>query len=290
MTRGGRVRPRWRIGDLLLTVLTYLVLLVFLIPTLWVILTSVRPELEIAARPPIWMPKQLIGDHYLALFGTGPEGMESRATFPRYFVNSAIVALSTTLISVLIGALCGYAFSRFNFRGKSGLFLLMLFVRALPALALGLPLFILYRILELQDTRQGLIIIYSALAVPTVAWLAEGFFADIPPEIEEAARVDGCTRWQAFWRIALPLAASGLTAIAVLVFIWSWNEFGLALVLTGSLNARTLSVGLYEFVHEFRVAWGQLTAAGTLMLIPVILFTLRAQRFLIRGLTLGTLR
>jgi multiple sugar transport system permease protein len=278
------------LSGVLLTGLTYLLLFVFLVPTLWVIGTSVRPEIEIAASPAIWIPQQLTAAHYQGLFGVGGEGQGSRVTFPQYFTNSAVVALTTTLISVLVGALAGYGFSRFRFRGKSGLFLLMLFVRALPGLAIALPLFILYRTLDLQDTKQGLVIIYAALAIPTVAWLMEGFFAELPYEIEEAARIDGCSRWQVFWRIALPLAAPGLAATAVIVFLWSWDEFGLALVLTGSLNARTLSVGLYEFVQEFRVAWGQLTAAGTLMLLPVIVFTVTTQRFLVRGLTFGAVK
>lgn len=279
-----------RVGGVLLTGVTYLLLLVFLVPTLWVIATSVRPEIEIAASPPIWFPRQLTLDHYQALFGFGPESAGSRVTFPQYFLNSATVSLTTTGVSVLLGALAGYGFSRFRFRGRGALFLLMLFVRALPGLAIGLPLFILYRNLDLQDTKQGLVLIYVALAIPTVSWLMEGFFADVPPEIEEAARIDGCSRWQVFWQIALPLAAPGLAATAVIVFLWSWDEFGLALVLTGSLNARTLSVGLYEFVHEFRVAWGQLTAAGTLMLIPVIVFTVTTQRFIVRGLTFGAVK
>lgn len=281
--------PR-RLAGAVLTLLTYALLAVFLIPTVWIPFTSVRPGIEIAAVPPIWLPREVTLDNYLDLFGMGPTRTAGRVVFPYYLLNSVIVAVSATVIAVVVGALAGYAFARFQFRGKQPLFLLMLFVRALPGLLLALPLFILYRQLELQDTRHGLIIAYSALSIPFCTWLLEGFFAEVPREIEEAARIDGCSRLQVLRWIALPLAAPGLAATAVLVFIGTWDEFGLALVLTATVASRTMPAGLMEFVQEFRTVWGPLTAAGTIMLVPVIIFTLLTQRFLVRGLTLGALK
>lgn len=281
--------PR-RLAGAVLTLLTYALLAVFLIPTVWIPFTSVRPGIEIAAVPPIWLPREITLDNYLDLFGMGPTRTAGRVVFPYYLLNSVIVAVSATAIAVVVGALAGYAFARFQFRGKQPLFLLMLFVRALPGLLLALPLFILYRQLELQDTRHGLIIAYSALSIPFCTWLLEGFFAEVPREIEEAARIDGCSRLQVLRWIALPLAAPGLAATAVLVFIGTWDEFGLALVLTATVASRTMPAGLMEFVQEFRTVWGPLTAAGTIMLVPVIIFTLLTQRFLVRGLTLGALK
>lgn len=281
--------PR-RLAGAVLTLLTYALLAVFLIPTVWIPFTSVRPGIEIAAVPPIWLPREVTLDNYLDLFGMGPTRAAGRVVFPYYLLNSVIVAVSATAIAVVVGALAGYAFARFQFRGQQPLFLLMLFVRALPGLLLALPLFILYRQLELQDTRHGLIIAYSALSIPFCTWLLEGFFAEVPREIEEAARIDGCSRLQVLRWIALPLAAPGLAATAVLVFIGTWDEFGLALVLTATVASRTMPAGLMEFVQEFRTVWGPLTAAGTIMLVPVIIFTLLTQRFLVRGLTLGALK
>ena len=281
---------RRRIVGLGLTLLTYALLVVFLIPTIWLPFTSVRPEIEIAALPPIWVPRAVTLDNYLDLFGMGPRRGTGQIVFPYYLLNSIITAAIATTIAVFVGALAGYAFARFRFRGRQPLFLLMLFVRALPGLLLALPLFMLYRQLELQDTRHGLIIAYSALSIPFCTWLLEGFFAEVPREIEEAARIDGCSRLQVFRWIALPLAAPGLAATAVLVFIGTWDEFGLALVLTATTASRTMPAGLMQFVQEFRTIWGPLTAAGTIMLVPVIIFTLLTQRFLIRGLTFGALK
>jgi multiple sugar transport system permease protein len=273
-----------------LTLLTYALLAIFLIPTIWLPFTSVRPEIEIAALPPIWVPREVTLDNYLDLFGMGPRRGTGQVVFPYYLINSLLTATIATAIAVFVGALAGYAFARFRFRGRQPLFLMMLFVRALPGLLLALPLFMLYRQLDLQDTRHGLIIAYSALSIPFCTWLLEGFFAEVPREIEEAARIDGCSRFQVFRWIALPLAAPGLAATAVLVFIGTWDEFGLALVLTATTASRTMPAGLMQFVQEFRTIWGPLTAAGTIMLIPVIIFTLLTQRFLIRGLTFGALK
>jgi multiple sugar transport system permease protein len=250
----------------------------------------VRPGIEIAAVPPVWLPREVTLDNYLDLFGAGPLRSSGRIVFPYYLLNSITIATCATAIAVVVGALAGYAFARFQFRGRQPLFLAMLFVRALPGLLLALPLFILYRQLDLQDTRHGLIVAYSALSIPFCTWLLEGFFAEVPREIEEAARIDGCSRLQVLRWIALPLAAPGLAATAVLVFIGTWDEFGLALVLTATVASRTMPAGLMEFVQEFRTIWGPLTAAGTIMLGPVIVFTLLTQRFLVRGLTLGALK
>jgi multiple sugar transport system permease protein len=284
--------PRFRkaITGLLLTALTYALLVVFLIPALWLPFTSVRPEIEIGASPPIWLPRTITLDNYLQLFGIMNGQDIGRIVFPYYLVNSIVIACASTAISIAVGTLAAYSFARFRFRGRQTLFLLTLFVRALPGLVLALPLFVLYRTLALQDTRGGLIIAYSALSIPFCTWLLEGFFAEVPLEIEDAARIDGCSRFQVLRWVAIPLAAPGMAATAVFVFMGTWDEFGLSLVLTSSTAARTMPAGLMEFVQEFRTVWGPLTAAGTFMLIPVVLFTLLAQRFLIRGLTFGALK
>ena len=186
-----------------------------------------------------------------------------------------------------IEPLCGRRVARFNFRGRNLVFLGILSVRTIPPLVMGIPLFLLYRELDLYDTRTGLILVYVATSVPFATWLMESFFAEAPREIEEAALVDGSIRFQVFRYIAIPTARTGLTTTAIFVFITVWSEFGLALSLTGSTDARTLPVALYQFVGEFRVAWGPLTAAGTILLVPAVIFTAAVQRNLARGLTFG---
>jgi multiple sugar transport system permease protein len=276
------------ITHVFLAILTYTFVFVLLIPTIWIPLTSVRPEMEIAAVPPIWIPRDIHLDNYRVVLGIGEEA--ARVTTFQYLLNSVIVAGITIPITMLIGALAGYAFARFEFKGRQPLFMMTLGVRTLPALAMGIPLFLLYRTLDLIDTRMGLILIYSAISIPFAAWLMQGFFLDIPRDLEDSAQVDGCSRFRTFWHVALPMVRPGLAATAVFIFIAVWNEFPLALTLATSSHARTLPVALFEFVGEFRVAWGPLTAVGTVLLIPSLLFTFYAQKHLVKGLTLGAVK
>jgi multiple sugar transport system permease protein len=281
-------RRRVSIGGWLLSVLTWLILLVLLIPTLWIPLTSLRPEVEIASSPPVWLPKRLELGNYQQIFD--PQGSGGTQTIFRYTANSLTIALVSIVIAVLVGALAGYVLSRFTFRGRDTIFFGILVVRTIPPLVLGIPLFVMYRTLDLYDTRLGLILIYTATSIPFATWLMESFFAEVPREVQEAAAIDGCSKLQVFRYVALPLARNGLATTAIFVFITVWSEFGLALNLTGSPAARTLPVALYQFIGEFRVAWGPLTAVGTILLIPALIFTAVVQRHLARGLTFGAVK
>jgi multiple sugar transport system permease protein len=275
-------------GHWFLNLLTYAIVLALLLPSIWIPLTSIRPEMEIAAVPPVWIPREVHLRNYGVVFGVGE--VAERTSTLRYFMNSLIVTGLTIPVAMFVGCLAGYAFARFNFRGKQPLFLLTLGVRALPGIAMGIPMFIVYRKLNLIDTRAGLIIIYSALTIPFATWLMQGFFIDLPAELDDAARIDGCSRLGSFLHVALPLVRPGLAATAIFIFIMIWNEFSLGLMLATSSRARTLPVALYEFVGEFRVAWGPLTAVGTVLLIPTVIFTFFAQRHLVKGLTLGAVK
>jgi multiple sugar transport system permease protein len=277
-----------RLEGLGLSALTWLILAIFLIPTIWIPLTSLRPEREIAASPPVWIPRQITFDNYGEILGSGGSG--GTQTIARYAQNSIVVSVVAIAAALFVGTLAGYVLSRYTFRGRSGIFLAILSVRAIPPLVMGIPLFILYRRLDLYDTRTGLIVVYAALAIPFATWLMESFFAEIPREVEEAALVDGSTKFQFFWHIAMPMAKTGLATTAIFIFITTWSEFGLALSLTGSRESRTLPVALYQFIGEFRVAWGPLTAAGTILLIPALVFTAAVQRHLARGLTFGAVK
>jgi multiple sugar transport system permease protein len=277
-----------RLWGILLTLVTWIILALFLIPTLWIPLTSLRPEREIAASPPVWVPQNIHLDNYWQILGTGGSGGAS--TMARYAENSVIVSVISIVAALFIGTIAGYVLSRFSFRGRTLIFFSILSVRVIPPLVMGVPLFILYRRLDLYDTRIGLILVYTALAIPFATWLMETFFAEVPKEITEAALVDGSTKFQVFRYVAVPMAKTGLATTAIFIFITTWSEFALALSLTGSQNARTLPVALYQFVGEFRVAWGPLTAAGTILLIPAVVFTATVQRHLARGLTFGAVK
>lgn len=275
-------------------VITYVVLLVFIIPVLWLILTSIRPNIEINTRPPVWISKNVNFDSYLALLGfkvnTEQFGFGSNVPFGDYFRNSIISATASTLLALAIGTLAAYAFSSFKFKGRNGIFLSLMLARAIPGIALSLPLLILFTRMGLSDKVYGLIIAYTAMNVPFTAWLMAGFIEEIPGELSEAALIDGCSRWESFIKIELPLVGPGLAASGIFAFLTSWNEFAIASVITRTTASKTFPVGLFDFTAEFVSDWRGMCAMSILMLIPAIIFVITVQRQLVRGLTLGAIK
>jgi multiple sugar transport system permease protein len=282
-------RDRWknRLNDLLL----WAVLFFFFIPALWIILTSVRIRTEINAYPPVWIPSGFSFDSYKILFGMptpeGAFGLGGSIPVVDYARNSIVIALVSTFFALIFGTLAGYVFSRFRFKGKNGIYLGMMLARAIPGIALSLPLFIMYARTGLSDTLPGMIITYVALNVPFTAWLMDGFFRAIPKELDEAARIDGCSAWTAFLRIDLPLALPGAAAAGIFAFLTSWNEFALANVITRTPASRTFPPALFEFTGQFVSDWRGMTAMSVLMLIPAVIFVALVQRQLMEGLTSG---
>ncbi len=200
--------------------------------------------------------------------------------------NSIIVGLLSTALSVGVGAMAAYGISRFRFRGRNALAYSFLVFRMLPQMSLVVALYLLFRTLGLRDTIAGITLAHSSFNVPYVIWMLIPFFAAVDKSYEEAAMVDGCTRWTVFRLVFLPLVAPGLVVAAVFAFINSWNEFLYALILTG-VNARTAPVAISSLIGGDTLTWGQMCAASTVMLTPVFIFTLAMQRFLIRGVAAG---
>lgn len=254
------------------------------LPGLWVVLNSFRPTVEIMAKPPVWIPTDLNLDHYRAMFGGIGQGGVPVLT---YFQNSLIISLTSTAIALLVGMAGGYAFARYRFRGKSAVFVMLMVTRAVPGVALSLPLFILFGRIGLIDTHFGMILVYVALNVPFTIWLIDGFFRQVPRELAEAAEIDGCTRWQAFWTVEFPLARSGIASAGIFAFLTSWNEYALASQLTRSVASKTMPVGLMDFTSQFTLNWGGMCALAVLMIIPAMLLTFLVQKHLIAGLTFG---
>lgn len=257
--------------------------------------TSVRNPVEVNAKPPVWIPRELTLDGFKPLFGQATE-MTGAIPFDRYFINSVVASVVSTILAVALGTMAGYVFSRFRFRGKQVLFLGVMLSRAIPGIVLGLPLFILFARLsqgnpiKLIDSPLGLIIVYVAVNVPFTIWLMDGFFREIPVELSEAAQIDGCSEWQTFTRINLPLALPGLAASAIFAFLAAWNEFQLASVLTRTVNSKTAPVGLFDFTGQFTIDWRGMAAMATVMMIPAVAFVLIVQRNLVRGLTFGAVK
>jgi multiple sugar transport system permease protein len=273
----------------LLNLLAIGVLLAFALPAIWIIFTAFRPGNEVNVTPPIWIPKKITLDAFGSLFGFNPE---TAAGVPvgNYMWNSIRVSVLSTIVAVSLGTMAGYAFSRFRFRGASLVFLLIMLSRAVPGVALGLPLFLLMRRYGLVDTVHGLALVYTAVNIPFTAWLMDGFFRQIPQELDEAAYIDGCNHWSAFWRIDLPLALPGMAAASIFAFLAAWNEYQIASLITNTPAAKTFPVGLFDFTTQFTVDWRGMTAMSVLMIIPAVVFVILTQRRLTEGLTFGAVK
>jgi multiple sugar transport system permease protein len=265
----------------------FLAMTVICLPGLWIVLASFRPTVEIMAKPPVWIPQDLSFDAYVAMFsGVGQGGIP----IIEYFRNSLIISVTSTAIALAIGMAGGYAFARFRFKAKSSIFLGLMLTRTVPGIALSLPLFFVYSKLGIIDTHFGLIIAYVALNVPFTIWLIDGFFRQVPKDLAEAAQIDGCTRWQAFWQVEFPLAGPGIASAGIFAFLTSWNEFALASQLTRSVNSKTLPVGLLDYTSEFTIDWRGMCALAVIMIIPALVLTFIVQKHLVSGLTSGAVK
>ena len=277
-------RLKTRIGAGLRHITLFIAMSIICIPGLWIVLNSFRPTVDIMAKPPVWVPRGLNLDNYRAMFGGAGEG---GVPVVQYFTNSLIISVTSTVIAILIGMAGGYAFARYRFRCKSAIFIGLLLTRAVPGVALSLPLFIVMAKTGLIDTHVGLIMVYVAMNVPFTIWLIDGFFRQVPPDLAEAAEIDGCTRWQAFWKVEFPVAKSGVASAGIFAFLTSWNEYALASQLTRSTFSKTMPVGLRDFTSEFTINWGGMCALAVLMIIPALILTFLVQKHLIAGLTFG---
>jgi len=265
----------------------FLAMTAICLPGLWIVLSSLRPTVEIMAKPPVWIPQELSLDAYVAMFsGIGKGGIPVL----EYFRNSLIISVTSTVIAIIIGMSGGYAFARYRFRGKSGWFLGLMLTRTVPGIALSLPLFFVYARLGIIDTHFGLILAYVALNIPFTIWLIDGFFRQVPRDLAEAAQIDGCTRWQAFWQVEFPLAGPGIASAGIFAFLTCWNEFALASQLTRSVNSKTLPVGLLDYTAEFTIDWRGMCALAVVMIIPALTLTFIVQKHLVGGLTSGAVK
>jgi multiple sugar transport system permease protein len=280
-------RARRRASSVAHAIGLFLAMLIICLPGLWIVLSSLRPTVEIMAKPPVWIPQHISLDAYVAMFsGVGKGGIPVLD----YFRNSLIISITSTVIAIVIGMAGGYAFARYRFRAKSAMFLGLMLTRTVPGIALSLPLFFVYARLGIIDTHFGLILAYVALNVPFTVWLIDGFFRQVPKDLAEAAQIDGCTRWQAFWQVEFPLAGPGIASAGIFAFLTSWNEFALASQLTRSINSKTLPVGLLDYTAEFTIDWRGMCALAVVMIIPALTLTFIVQKHLVSGLTSGAVK
>jgi multiple sugar transport system permease protein len=281
LTMSYRARRRLKTGALY--GLTVVVLVIIAFPAYWLVTTSIKPGADQATYPPVVIPTRFTLEAYTSVFET--------AGVARAFVNSIVVALATTGLTTFFGSLAAYALAKtyLSFALRRTLMLWILITRIFPPITTAIPYYVVIKRLHLGDTYIALILTYVAYGLPFVIWLMLGFFQDLPADIEKAAIVDGCSMWQRFSRVILPLALPGLAVTAIFAFIYSWNELLYASMLT-SFNAKTVPVVVSGFISDQYLRWGEMSALGTLMVIPVLIFSFLAQRYLVRGLTFGAVK
>ncbi|ASW07710.1 MULTISPECIES: carbohydrate ABC transporter permease [unclassified Rhizobium] len=287
MDRNAQQRLQRRLWKVAYLIGLFLAMLIICLPGFWIVISSLRPTVEIMAKPPVWIPQELSLEAYRAMFsGVGQGGIPVWD----YFRNSLIISVTSTAIALVIGMSGGYAFARFRFAGKSAVFLGLMLTRSVPGVALSLPLFMVYARLGIIDTHFGLILTYVALNVPFTIWLIDGFFRQVPKDLAEAAQIDGCTRWQAFWQVEFPLAGPGIASAGIFAFLTCWNEYALASQLTRSVDSKTLPVGLLDYTAEFTIDWRGMCALAVVMIIPALALTFIIQKHLVSGLTFGAVK
>jgi multiple sugar transport system permease protein len=252
----------------------------FVFPIYWMLITSIKAPQFVITYPPLFYPPEVTFDAYHeALF---------RLRGAPALVNSLIVASVTTVISMVLGTIAGHAFARYPIGGFHLPFWI-LSTRMMPAVAAIIPLFLLVKTLGLLDTHVALIALHLIVTLPFAVWMMRGFFLEVPKDLEEAAFIDGCSKWGAFFRVALPVVAPGLAVTTLFCFIFSWNEFIFALILTRR-NASTLPVLISGLHSAHGVLWSELSALAAIGLIPVVVLALFAQKHLVRGLTMGAIK
>ncbi len=256
-----------------------LLLLLMLLPFLWLLQLSFKPTPLILEFPPrlFFVPTL---EHYVGLWRDG---------FPESFVNSLVTSVTSTLLALLLGVPAAYALSRWTGRGQFSLGLAILLTRMAPPIAFTIPFFLAYRWLGLLDTRTGLVLIYMTFNLPLVIWMMQPFFDAVPASLEEAALMDGAGPLTVFLEIVLPMATAGIAATAILCFLYAWNDFFFALILTRT-DARTAPVAVVNFMNYEGWEWGKIAAGGSLVMAPVLAFSMLVRRYLVSGLTAGAVK
>lgn len=253
------------------------IIIAFVFPLIWVLMSSFKTQAEIIKIPPSWIFMPIL-DNYINVF--------VEQNFFKYLFNSSVIAVFATLFSLAIGLPAAYSISKYK-QTFYGLFILV--ARLLPGISFLIPWFILFSRLKMIDTYTALIASHMLIGLPLIVWIMVNYFDTIPKELEESARIDGCTIQNAFVRIILPISGPGILTGVTLSFIFSWNNFMFAMVLS-SQNTKTLPIAIYNFVSYAEVNWGSVMAAAVIIIAPAIILTMIFQKFVIKGLTIGAVK
>ena len=270
--------------------LGFIVTLIYLVPLLWMVSTSLKPTAEIFQNPPVLFPSSIQVDSYRSILGLPTNRAEIYINAILYLKNSLIIATATTFLTLLLAVPAAYAVSRFRFRGRSGFLLFLLVAQMLPSVLLVIPLFVMFKYLDIINQYSSVIIADTALALPFAIIILRTSFLQIPNEIEEAAWIDGGSRLQVLWQIILPLIRAGLVAVGVFSFLISWGEFVFALSFLQNQDLQPISIGVFQFVGMYKTQWDSMMAFSTLVAIPAVVAFLLLQRQFISGMTSGAMK
>jgi multiple sugar transport system permease protein len=277
MTHVGRARLRKSVDFATIAIITFIALF----PIVWGFSTSLKAPAKIMELPPRLIPDEPTLMHYWLLFETGIQ---------TYIFNSVVVSFLTVVLSLVLGALAGYALARYTFHGKNLVMFTIIAVMSIPLPSLLVPTYSFLAEIGLIDTRTGLVLLYTAYQLPITVWILYGFFQTIPPELERAAMIDGYTRTQALFKVVAPLSKPGMVAAGLFVLTFAWNDFVVALVMTSTDAVRTLPVAIYNYLGYYGREWGPLTAASMVSIVPVLIVFLIFQRYFLSGMTGGSVK
>ncbi len=259
-------------------------------PFCWIVLTSVKQPLDVIAAPPKFFFSPTTGN-YQALFLGQQRGTYSttRPDFPRFFLNSVVISCGAVLLSFAAAIPAAFALARYQFRGREKLAFLFMSFRFAPFITFLIPLYILFQQVGLYNTYSGLILAYQLISLPFTVWMLRSFFLEIPPEVEEAAKIDGCSWWGVLTKVILPLSLPGMAVTLILGFMFCWNVFNYPLRLAGR-QTFPVTVGAIQFIGYEEVLWGQMAAASMVAVLPQLILSLCVQKYIVRGLTMGAVK
>lgn len=266
-----------------------------LTPIYWVVLSAFSTPVELYSTPPHWLPRHPTLENFKSVLITGKgfrgsKGVTATELIRKGLRNSVIVAGSTTFLMLLIAPLLGYIFARLKFKGKKFFFFYMIGMIAVPSWPVLIGLFAEFSKLHLLDTLWGLIILSVAYRMPFDMWFMQGYISTVPRELDDAARIDGCTRLGLIYKVVLPASLPGLIAVMIISFLFSWNMFMAPLVLTYTLKSKPITVAISEFVGQYYAEWNLMSAGSLIAIIPPILMVLIFQKYIIKGLTAGSIK
>lgn len=291
-TRSTRESLQSGLGSLAFYGLVFLLVFAILAPFAWMIISSISPPNELATTPPHWIPQSPSLDRYRALIFGPVEGQSlpiAAAKFVSALTNSLIISTSVTIICIIAGAGAAYALVRLPVPGKQHFLFGMLAAQMMPIIVVIIPLYLVMQTLDWMDTYHGMILLYAGFMLPTVIWIMYSYFQTLPEELEEAAMIDGCSRWQALVWVVMPISGPGLVAVSAFAFLYTWNEFFMALIFTAS-KTKTITVIVTEFSNQSGIDYGLMMTGGVIGSIPPLIIALLLQRYIVAGLTAGSVK